>query len=147
MKRCLSGKARAAKELLILGGAWWGSLEALFLLTAWADGDAQSHGRTSFCLASLRLWWLKTLGPVKSAWLVCYTVMEIPARVKLPFLKQHFSTCGPRSACATISLLNTDCYACLFTCYCLSPLLGCKPWTVETGLFTEYLTPLIAFGT
>ena len=24
MKRCLSGKARAAKELLILGGACWG---------------------------------------------------------------------------------------------------------------------------
>lgn len=41
MKRCLSGKARAAKELPNPWRSLLGSLEALFLLTA--VGDAQSH--------------------------------------------------------------------------------------------------------
>ena len=88
--------------------------------------------------AALQPWWLKTLGPVESAWLVCYTMTEIPTRLKLPFLKQCFSTRGPRSACVTISLLETQIAmrVCLFTCHCLSPLLACKPWRVKAGLFT-----------
>lgn len=100
-------------------------------------------------LAALQPWWLKTLGPVESAWLTCYRIIEIPTRLKLPFLKQCFSTCGLRSACVTISLLETQIAmrVCLFTCLCLSPLLACKPWRVKAGLFTVVPQPLTVLGT
>ena len=98
-----------------------GSLEAVFLLTA--RGQVGMHKvmaglPSASCPTSVMA---QKPGSCEKGLASMLHSYGKPARIKLPFLKQHFSTCGPRSACATISLLEMQVamHVCLLVIVCL----------------------------